>query len=138
MNQGSIFVTVLARTRVLSRFANGGGEVFPNSKKCLRMRRYWLGRVAQLVRAPASHAGGHRFESCRAHHCFQPLAGHENDLLTIKQAVNFEPLSAFRVFSTGYLGFSYHSEARGFTNVSKPYQIWARRPTPVRQLGRTS
>ncbi len=27
-----------------------------------------LGRVAQLVRAPASHAGGHRFESCRAHH----------------------------------------------------------------------
>src|SRR5215472_13897114 len=72
MNQGSIFVTVLARTRVLSRFANGGGEVFPNSKKCLRMRRYWLGRVAQLVRAPASHAGGHRFESCRAHHssCF--------------------------------------------------------------------
>ena len=26
------------------------------------------GRVAQLVRAPASHAGGHRFESCRAHH----------------------------------------------------------------------
>src|SRR5512135_2504487 len=29
------------------------------------------GRVAQLVRAPASHAGGHRFESCRAHHSFQ-------------------------------------------------------------------
>ena len=27
-----------------------------------------FGRVAQLVRAPASHAGGHRFESCRAHH----------------------------------------------------------------------
>ncbi len=26
------------------------------------------GRVAQLVRAPASHAGGRRFESCRAHH----------------------------------------------------------------------
>src|SRR5215472_19021650 len=73
MNQGSIFVTVLARTRVLSRFANGGGEVFPNSKKCLRMRRYWLGRVAQLVRAPASHAGGHRFESCRAHHLLQRI-----------------------------------------------------------------
>ena len=30
--------------------------------------RHSLGRVAQLVRAPASHAGGHRFESCRAHH----------------------------------------------------------------------
>src|SRR5271155_1348632 len=27
----------------------------------------FFGRVAQLVRAPASHAGGHRFESCRAH-----------------------------------------------------------------------
>src|SRR5229473_187083 len=27
-----------------------------------------LGRVAQLVRAPASHAGGPRFESVRAHH----------------------------------------------------------------------
>jgi hypothetical protein len=32
------------------------------------------GRVAQLVRAPASHAGGHRFESCRAHHKNQQLA----------------------------------------------------------------
>src|SRR6266849_10262126 len=31
------------------------------------------GRVAQLVRAPASHAGGHRFESCRAHHSNQTL-----------------------------------------------------------------
>ena len=31
------------------------------------------GRVAQLVRAPASHAGGHRFESCRAHHTKQSL-----------------------------------------------------------------
>src|ERR1039458_1222541 len=30
-----------------------------------------IGRVAQLVRAPASHAGGHRFESCRAHHSKQ-------------------------------------------------------------------
>jgi hypothetical protein len=32
------------------------------------MRKASIGRVAQLVRAPASHAGGHRFESCRAHH----------------------------------------------------------------------
>src|SRR5689334_10523879 len=31
------------------------------------------GRVAQLVRAPASHAGGRRFESCRAHHIFSRL-----------------------------------------------------------------
>ena len=27
-----------------------------------------IGRVAQLVRAPASHAGGPGFESLRAHH----------------------------------------------------------------------
>ena len=25
------------------------------------------GRLAQLVRAPALHAGGHKFESCTAH-----------------------------------------------------------------------
>jgi hypothetical protein len=30
-----------------------------------------IGRVAQLVRAPASHAGGLGFESLRAHHPFQ-------------------------------------------------------------------
>ncbi len=28
------------------------------------------GRLAQLVRAPALHAGCHRFESCTAHHLF--------------------------------------------------------------------
>ena len=27
-----------------------------------------VGRLAQLVRAPALQAGGHRFESCIAHH----------------------------------------------------------------------
>jgi hypothetical protein len=32
------------------------------------MKSFRSGRVAQLVRAPASHAGGRRFESCRAHH----------------------------------------------------------------------
>ncbi len=31
---------------------------------------YTLGRIAQLVRAPALQAGGHRFESCFAH---QPM-----------------------------------------------------------------
>jgi hypothetical protein len=30
--------------------------------------RYLCGRLAQLVRAPASHAGGRRFESYTAHH----------------------------------------------------------------------
>jgi hypothetical protein len=34
----------------------------------LESEEHHFGRVAQLVRAPASHAGGHRFESCRAHH----------------------------------------------------------------------
>ncbi len=31
------------------------------------------GRIAQLARAPASHAGGHRFESCSAHHFVRDL-----------------------------------------------------------------
>src|ERR1700756_888272 len=37
-------------------------------RKLVNWKSSRLGRVAQLVRAPASHAGGHRFESCRAHH----------------------------------------------------------------------
>src|ERR1039458_9517578 len=37
-----------------------------------------FGRVAQLVRAPASHAGGHRFESCRAHHLFSRASACSN------------------------------------------------------------
>ena len=36
------------------------------------------GRIAQLVRAPALQAGGHRFESCFAHHLileiYSPIA----------------------------------------------------------------
>ena len=39
-----------------------------NLEIVLESREPFRGRVAQLVRAPASHAGGHRFESCRAHH----------------------------------------------------------------------
>src|SRR4051812_6049141 len=31
------------------------------------------GRLAQLVRAPASHAGGQRFKSFIAHHSFPPI-----------------------------------------------------------------
>ncbi len=40
------------------------------------------GRVAQLVRAPASHAGGPGFESLRAHHecIFLRLRGHANNM----------------------------------------------------------
>src|SRR5256885_4981417 len=31
------------------------------------------GWLAQLVRAPVSHTGGHRFESCTAHYTSSPL-----------------------------------------------------------------
>jgi hypothetical protein len=46
----------------------GGPDSFGNSGSGLESKEVPFGRVAQLVRAPASHAGGHRFESCRAHH----------------------------------------------------------------------
>ena len=39
-----------------------------NDSRVVQWKITALGRVAQLVRAPASHAGGRRFESCRAHH----------------------------------------------------------------------
>ena len=35
---------------------------------------YINGRLAQLVRAPALQAGGHRFESYIAHHFFAEIA----------------------------------------------------------------
>ena len=34
------------------------------------MSKQEIGRLAQLVRAPALQAGGHRFESYSAHHLF--------------------------------------------------------------------
>src|SRR6266487_5061537 len=37
----------------------------PHSK--FRIIFWFLGWLAQLVRAPVSHTGGHRFESCAAH-----------------------------------------------------------------------
>ena len=36
--------------------------------------RFMYGRLAQLVRAPALQAGGHRFESYIAHHFCADLA----------------------------------------------------------------
>src|ERR1700743_2765486 len=39
----------------------------------LESKERLYGRVAQLVRAPASHAGGPGFESLRAHHLFNNL-----------------------------------------------------------------
>jgi hypothetical protein len=66
------------RTRRAVRFGEGVAE---QRGSVLESKEPWIGRVAQLVRAPASHAGGHRFESCRAHHVnplnsspLQPLA----------------------------------------------------------------
>ena len=46
--------------------------------KCQRK----VGRLAQLVRAPALQAGGHRFESCIAHHylCRNSSIGRATDL----------------------------------------------------------
>ena len=48
-----------------------------NKTKVLLQRRDELcpyGRLAQLVRAPALHAGGRRFESCTAHHFLPNLS----------------------------------------------------------------
>ena len=39
------------------------------------LRKAPFGRLAQLVRAPASHAGGRRFESCTAHQAFPGCTG---------------------------------------------------------------
>ena len=36
-------------------------------------KRATRGRLAQLVRAPALHAGGQRFESSTAHHSFSVI-----------------------------------------------------------------
>jgi hypothetical protein len=36
--------------------------------KCFRIKRSSIGRLAQLVRAPALQAGGPRFEPATAHH----------------------------------------------------------------------
>lgn len=41
--------------------------IFTNGKKCDKINRSF-GSVAQLVRVPASHAGGPRFEPARFHH----------------------------------------------------------------------
>jgi hypothetical protein len=45
-----------------------------------------IGAYRKNRRSPnSSHAGGHRFESCRAHHSFQTLTNCRVDLLIIKQ-----------------------------------------------------
>ena len=70
-----------------SRF--GQPRQFPKCRKWFKIKRSpHIGRVAQLVRAPASHAGGHRFESCRAHHYNQSDTKQLDDLLPSAQEVN--------------------------------------------------
>ena len=41
-----------------------------------------VGRLAQLVRAPPLHGGGHRFESCTAHFVSPLFSGRLQDHLT--------------------------------------------------------
>ena len=67
--------TAIGGASIVSRWAIKVIILFPEVETEISRRRESLprtsGRVAQLVRAPASHAGGHRFESCRAHHSKQ-------------------------------------------------------------------
>ena len=117
------FATVEA---FLTRFGQLGQLwQFPRRRKWFKIRRSsHIGRVAQLVRAPASHAGGHRFESCRAHHSFQSLTNSRFDLLPIKQGVRIEDDAHTYIFrQLDELGVRRHSasENRGRTiTVSKP------------------
>ena len=76
------------------------------------------GRVAQLVRAPASHAGGLGFKSLRAHHYFQSLTNSQIDLLTIKQEDTFQPSSPAESFQPISPGSGMTPRQR----ISLPYQ----------------
>ncbi len=56
------------------------------------------------TRPSASHAGGRRFESCRAHHSFQTLPRTNSDLLIIKQGDTIQGLfvdESFQAISSG-------------------------------------
>ena len=44
------------------------GNIVLVSERVTKKQKFISGRLAQLVRAPALQAGGHRFESCIAHH----------------------------------------------------------------------
>ncbi len=55
------------------------------------MKQKPWGRVAQLVRAPASHAGGPGFESLRAHHTSPIQPGHMGDRSFLGHKVTFWP-----------------------------------------------
>ena len=50
------------------------------------------GRLAQLVRAPALQAGGHRFESCIAHHFFAEIAQLVEQLTCNQQVTGSSPV----------------------------------------------
>ena len=64
--------------RISARFAHGRGQkqgvgVEIKLESAVLSMLFGLGRLAQLVRAPALQAGGRRFESCTAHHINQLL-----------------------------------------------------------------
>ena len=75
METGEGLVDIPARSRTVSlynRFDEGRAVVYGFKLGLLSAqlvdRAGFEGHVAQLVRAPASHAGGPQFESGRAHH----------------------------------------------------------------------
>lgn len=62
------------------------------------MVHYDFGRLAQLVRACASHAQGHRFEPCSAHHFRQSIQCRSDSVGTgVKVALrDGQPAKTFR------------------------------------------
>ncbi len=60
-----------------------------------------LGRLAQLVRAPVLHTGGHRFEPCIAHHLIPFLLPSSRFALSLVVASESPQLHRFAVFAIG-------------------------------------
>ncbi len=61
----------------------------------------WNGRLAQLVRAPSSHGGGHWFESSIAHQHLPPSEGALS--LYCCQKIRLHPLTIHGVHAPGGL-----------------------------------
>ena len=68
---------------------------------------YRCGRIAQLVRAPALHAGGHRFESCFAHQTSFVWLVFLRVFVKIA-SLGFKPGTLFRVGGVAQLGEHFH------------------------------
>src|SRR5689334_641551 len=79
------FINVQASTKQLLQSTRGRREI-----ACYDGFSSDFGRLAQLVRAPASHAGGRRFESYTAHHFFSsspPTIPFINPLRSVRTSV---------------------------------------------------